>query len=187
MGDDNATQQWDAYCSTGQIAGAPGAVLVGGGGVNTIIGSGGRNVIVSGPDHPSTGTGNYIYGGPVGDLIAAVPGSSTIYPGAGTNVIDTRSPYVDYVYCVAGDKNTTVYAEHYDVIRNCAHVIYGNPSAAISTTPALSPATMSSASRTMNADIARGEVEARRVGRATAVHRAKRRTHRKHVTKHAHR
>ena len=144
-GYDNASGEWDAYCDTGQISGAPGAVLVGGGGVNTIFGSGGPNVIVAGPDVPSTGSGNYIYGGPVADLIAAQQGSSTIYPGAGTNYIDARSPAVDDIYCVKGDRNTTVYAEHYDVIVNCAHVYYSNPPSIPSAAPALSAASLTQA------------------------------------------
>jgi hypothetical protein len=155
MGYDNATEQWDAYCSAGQISGAPGAVLVGGGGVNTIIGSGGPNVIASGPDNPSSGTGNYIYGGPVGDAIAAIQGSSTIYPGAGTNVIDARGPDVDYIYCVKGDKHTVVYAERYDVIVNCARVVYGNPPQALSTSPSLAPSTLAHADSVIEATMDR--------------------------------
>jgi hypothetical protein len=184
MGYDNATQQWDAYCGTGQIKGAPGAVLVGGGGVNTIIGSGGPNVIASGPDNPSSGTGNYIYGGPVGDVIAAMQGSSTIYPGGGTNVIDARGPDVDYIYCVKGDKNTTVYAEKYDVIVNCAHVVYGNPTLAPSMRPALTRSTVSYAATLVNS--VRKHESTTKSGKkhASKKHVGKKHVSNKHARKH---
>jgi hypothetical protein len=180
-GYDNATQQWDSYCDTGPIMGSTGAVLVGGGGVNTIIGSGGRNVIAAGPDNPSSGTGNYIYGGPVGDVIAAMQGSSTIYPGAGTNVIDARGPNVDYIYCVKGDKNTTVYAEKYDVIVNCAHVIYGNPPFTPSMKPALAQSTVTQAAALVNATTASTKYTSRT--HTAKKHKAKK--HGKHARKRA--
>ena len=110
-------------------------MLIGGGGVNTIFGTGGPNAISSGGDDPGTPNspsssspfGNYIYGGPVADAILALAGSSAIYPRTGTNVIDARGPDPDYIRCRVGDRRTTVYAEHYDTVLNCAHVYDTNP------------------------------------------------------------
>jgi hypothetical protein len=184
-GYDNASEQWDSYCNTGQLSGSTGAVLVGGGGVNTIIGSGGVNIIASGPDHPSSGTGNYIYGGPVGDVIAAVAGSSTIYEGLGHNLIDARGPYVDYIYCTKGDKNTTVYAEKYDVIQYCAHVIYGNPGQAPALDPPLKTSSISAGQALVAADsVSTVNAKVRRVHGSTKA--AKHAKHaRRHAKKHA--
>ncbi|MGO9959548.1 MAG: hypothetical protein ACLP50_26825 [Solirubrobacteraceae bacterium] len=143
-GFDNGTQEWDAYCNTGaqQSYKTTAGVLLGGGGVNTIFGTGGANAISSGTDDPGTPKspnasspfGNYIYGGPFADGILALVGSSAIYPGTGTNIIDARGADPDYIDCHVGDKGTTVYAETYDTVVNCAHVYHSNPLVAPSAT-----------------------------------------------------
>jgi hypothetical protein len=143
-GFDDANGQWDQYCDTGfrQQSNKTAGVLIGGGGVNTIIGTGGPNALVSGPNDPGTPKspsasdkfGNFIFGGPVLDGILAVQGSSAIFPGAGTNVVDARGPDPDFIECQVGDKNTTVYAETFDTVLNCAHVLFKDPLVAPSAT-----------------------------------------------------
>ena len=135
------TGQDDEYCDTAEVKGDAGDELTGGGGDNVEIGGGGPNVIRGGNGHntifagsatngTSAGTGNLIYGGQHGDAIDAVSGTSAIYPGAGTNYVDTQgaADHKDYVYCIKGDKGTTVYAKPSDVVQNCAHVSRSNPS-----------------------------------------------------------
>jgi RTX calcium-binding nonapeptide repeat (4 copies) len=115
----------DQYCDVHWSSGDGGDTLTGGGGNNAIFGGGGPNRLTGGKgnnfieDGPSHDT---IYGGPLGDVIDAVNGPSTIYPGKGTNYIDTVGPGTSYVYCTG--KNDYVSANQNDVIKNCAHVYY---------------------------------------------------------------
>lgn len=115
----------DQYCDEDPIAGDGGDKLKGGIGSSAIIGGGGSNRLTGGQssnyiqDGPST---DLIYGGPSGDVINATNGPSTIYPGTGTNYIDTRGPGVSRVYCTG--QNDYVYANTNDQIHACAHVYY---------------------------------------------------------------
>ena len=157
-GYDNASQRWDDYCSTDAIPGAPGAILIGGEGVNTIVGSGGPNVIVAGADKPSPGYGNTILGGPAGNLILSLRGSSLIYPGPGHNLVDTRGSGSDSVICQPGDTRTVVYADREDQVHNCSRVVFHAPGwpAAQLAKPSLTQAALSQA-----ADLLHGETRAR--------------------------
>ncbi len=121
------------YCDDAPIRGSgAGHVIRGGRGANWIYsgygpeeqlyGGAGPNFIVSAP------TSSTIHGGPSGDTIDASQGSTIVYAGLGQNVINALSPDIDHVYC--SGKNDTVFAYRYDVIVNCAHVIYrGSPAA----------------------------------------------------------
>jgi hypothetical protein len=76
---------------------------------------------------PSTNT---IYGGPTGDAINGSDGLNTIFPGKGTNVIDTvasgTDQGVDKVVC--SGSNDTVFADPTDIVQHCAHVFRTHPS-----------------------------------------------------------
>jgi hypothetical protein len=119
--------QDDSYCEISQVRDDPGDILIGGrGGANTIFGGGGPNVILAGPATHGTepfGTGNLIYGGPIGDAIDATDGSSTVYAGRGFNVIDAVGPRIDHIICERGDEHTVVFANRSDIVENCAVTI----------------------------------------------------------------
>jgi hypothetical protein len=129
----NQSSSPDNYCDDAPIRGS-GAdhVIKGGGGANWIYsgygpdeqlyGGQGPNFILSAP------TSSTIYGGPSGDTIDASHGSTTVHAGQGRNVIVALSRQIDHVYC--SGRRDTVFAYRYDVIVNCAHVIYERPFAA---------------------------------------------------------
>lgn len=175
-GYDNASQRWDDYCSTDAIPDAPGAILIGGEGVNTILGSGGPNLIVAGPDKPFQGYGNTIDGGPAGNLIISLHGSSLIYPGPGHNLVDTRGSGSDSVICQHGDTHTVVYADREDQVHNCSRVVFHAPGwpAAQLAKPSLTQAALSQAT-----DLVHGETRAR-VHRRARHKRHRRARHKPH-------
>jgi Ca2+-binding RTX toxin-like protein len=115
----------DEYCDVAPIPGDAGDTLRGGGGNNAIYGGGGPNTIYGGRGHNYIQAGpsrNLIYGGPIGDVINATAGSSTtIFPGDGPNVIDSRGPGIETIYC-SGSQDT-VYADANDIVLDCANVI----------------------------------------------------------------
>jgi Ca2+-binding RTX toxin-like protein len=115
------------YCDFDPTPGDGGDTLTGGPQNNALFGGGGPNVLdgrPGGPNYIQAGPAtNRIYGGNRGDAIEANAGTSTVYAGTGTNVIDARSPgKVDTVIC--SGHNDYVHAYKQDVIENCAHVFY---------------------------------------------------------------
>jgi hypothetical protein len=118
------------YCDTSPIPGSgAGHEIDGGGGDNAIYSGYGPNEILrGGQGHnyiQSAPTSSTIYGGPTGDAINATQGTTTVYPGKGTNAVDARSPQVDTVICTG--KNDYVLAYRHDVVKGCAHVAYYGP------------------------------------------------------------
>ena len=124
------------YCAHMQIAGDGGDRITAGNGNDTVFGGGGHNTV-------ALGCGNdIVYGGPLGDKITAgysstcqandqiylgLGGSgytgSTVFTGAGDDVIHAQNGVKDTITCLNGN-GTTVYADAKDSVTGCAFVVH---------------------------------------------------------------